>query len=841
MRRQWQGGPRGERGRAVHGLLGGLPILLVWALWTAVPAAAQQGSSIAIDGTLPGTQAETLSGPDYSIPASKGVVAGPNLFHSFSRFGLETGETATFTGPGGVARILSRVTGPEVSRIDGALRSEIAGASLYLINPNGVVLGENASLDIDGAFNATTADFVGFEDGGEFHARFPGRDSPLSMTPVRSFGFLSASPAPIQVDGSQLVSGEILISSLVGSVAFGQSVSLIGGDIEILGGSSAAGPGFIFTGGERLDIASLASPGTVEIVNVDPADPDSTSDLVVEALPGTPLVLGDVRVADGAALVTGGPPPILSLANTFVNGSGDVFIRANDLTLEDAEIRTVTTTPKTGGRVDIALTGDLLADGLGLDRTTGIVSGSGLRIEVQDPVGETLNSFKTTFVFADGPAEVVTIEEQNGDLVRIEHIAQGPGGEIKVDAENVSLLGGAKLSSSGVFGGDGGSIEVDARDTVTIAGTRQDGAVGGIFSNAEAGGDSGSIDVTAKALVLDDLGGLFGEVSGVDANGDSGRGGSIDVDVERLSIQGSGRIDTTTRSAGPGGEITIDADEWVRLSGRRNDFNFSSVTTFSLAEGSGPAGTIRITSPEITLTGGAGISTSAEGLGDGGVIDLRGNVITLRDASITSAADLGAAGDIYINGGPLVPGTLEIQKPADVSPGERLVLDRGVISTSATDGFGQGGDIVIDPQFVILRESLIIARAVGGQGGNIVIVAENLLADQDTVINADSSFGTNGKVEIRSTGEELRGDVETLPSTIPEVVDLLRERCAARRSGRAAGSFVLRGRDGLPSSPDDYLPAAHRIEETPAQVAIVSVREADAPVELVLGCRLPAS
>jgi hypothetical protein len=106
------------------------------------------------------------------------------------------------------------------------------------------------------------------------------------------------------------------------------------------------------------------------------------------------------------------------------------------------------------------------------------------------------------------------------------------------------------------------------------------------------------------------------------------------------------------------------------------------------------------------------------------------------------------------------------------------------------------------------------------------------------VINADSELSSNGNVVIATSGQELRGDASVLPSTIPDVVELLRERCAARRSGAAAASFVLRGRDGLPYSPDDYLPARHDLEAVDAErLATIPARDSEGPIELILGCR----
>src|SRR4051794_39684567 len=90
-------------------------------------------AGITTDGSL--GPVSTLSGPNFMVPSSLGRIAGGNLFHSFGQFGLGQGESATFSGPGSVHNILARVTGGQVSSIDGTIHSTIAGANLYLLNP----------------------------------------------------------------------------------------------------------------------------------------------------------------------------------------------------------------------------------------------------------------------------------------------------------------------------------------------------------------------------------------------------------------------------------------------------------------------------------------------------------------------------------------------------------------------------------------------------------------------------------------------------------------------------------------------------------------------------------
>ncbi len=135
-----------------------------------VPLSAQ----VITDGTV--GPATALAGPDFAIGADLGTQTGGNLFHSFQRFSIATGEIATFSGPSSANNVISRVTGGAVSDIDGTIRSTIPGADVFLINPAGLVFGPNASLDVQGSFHASSADYLGFADGTRYSAvAEPGR------------------------------------------------------------------------------------------------------------------------------------------------------------------------------------------------------------------------------------------------------------------------------------------------------------------------------------------------------------------------------------------------------------------------------------------------------------------------------------------------------------------------------------------------------------------------------------------------------------------------------------------------------------------------------------------
>ncbi len=151
------------------------PVLAVFSVVGAVSSPAQV--------TLDGSANPSFKGPapfeagNYDLRAELGRRAGPNLFHSFGKFSLRTGERATFSGPDGIERIISRVTGGARSDIDGTIASTIPGADFYFLNPAGVVFGPNASLDLQGSFHVSTADELRFADGAAFSATDPAASS----------------------------------------------------------------------------------------------------------------------------------------------------------------------------------------------------------------------------------------------------------------------------------------------------------------------------------------------------------------------------------------------------------------------------------------------------------------------------------------------------------------------------------------------------------------------------------------------------------------------------------------------------------------------------------------
>ncbi|NET49245.1 MAG: filamentous hemagglutinin N-terminal domain-containing protein, partial [Merismopedia sp. SIO2A8] len=128
-----------------------------------------------------------------------GITQSSALFHSFESFNIDADQRVYFANPEGIRAIFSRVTGNDVSDIFGTLGVD-GSANLFLANPNGIVFGEGAALDIRGSFFATTADAFVFEDGSQFSAVNPTLPPPLlslDITPGLQYG---PNPGPIDVE-----------------------------------------------------------------------------------------------------------------------------------------------------------------------------------------------------------------------------------------------------------------------------------------------------------------------------------------------------------------------------------------------------------------------------------------------------------------------------------------------------------------------------------------------------------------------------------------------------------------------------------------------------------------
>ncbi|HEY9832959.1 MAG TPA: filamentous hemagglutinin N-terminal domain-containing protein [Stenomitos sp.] len=255
MNRFWNGGLLTKGLQWATGAFGLVPIGL--AVFS-VPVLAQ----IVPDNTL-GTESSLVT-PNVNIrglPAERidgGAVRGSALFHSFSEFNVNNGQRVYFSNPAGIADIFSRVTGLNISNILGTLGVD-GGANLFLLNPNGILFGPNAQLDIQGSFLATTGSSFKFSDGSEFSATQPQAAPLLSIN------------VPLGLQWGTQPLGKINNAGNL-QVGSGQTLALHGSDVTSTGSLNAPGGTVMMLGDRiglldnaRINVSSATGGGTVLI------------------------------------------------------------------------------------------------------------------------------------------------------------------------------------------------------------------------------------------------------------------------------------------------------------------------------------------------------------------------------------------------------------------------------------------------------------------------------------------------------------------------------------------------------------------------------------------------
>lgn len=342
-----------------------------------------------------------------------------------------------------------------------------------------------------------------------------------------------------------------------------------------------------------------------------------------------------------------------------------------------------------------------------------------------------------------------------------------------MNASTVELQSAARITNTNTSpsGGQTGAIRIEAREVVTLSG-------GIIGAPGFGSGTTGHIEIVAPVLALGNRAIISTQNSSLSP------GGNISLQVSNLNVIGASFIDSGTVGNGQGGNIVVTSDS-VSLSGQG-----SGLFSNSHPGASGKGGDIQVRARQVQLSDRATITAQGSGTGDAGSI-----LITASDSFISNNSSVTTA-TTQSDGGNI---TLQV--------GRLVQLTDSQITTSVQGGLGNGGNITIDPQFVILSGSQILANAFGGNGGNIFITAGVFLVDPTSTISASSTFGVSGTVNVQTTVTNLSESVAPLSGEFVHTPELLQARCAARFQGGQYSSFVVAGRDGLPLEPGGLLPS----------------------------------
>ena len=509
-------------------------------------------------------------------------------------------------------------------------------------------------------------------------------------------------------------------------------------------------------------------------------------------------ILEDLEITDSALY-----------SDTFTSGDGgDLSIRAGSAIISDNSILETSTEGGNAGELSLDINGalsivesDLISDSKG--------KGNGGDVSI------TANSAIIDFSELAASAEqgiagnlVLDIEDNFLSLQsNFKSISgAGVGGDIVINANDISFLEGSAVDASVTNRGSAGDIRLIAEDasefrntTITTTAGNSSGGSGGTGGviNIRSGrfyaeesqlntrlsgiGNAGNIVLSTEGETRFLNTNFFSDVTG----GSVGSGGDIKITTGSLVFEGDS--DSTqgflSSSAGRGnaGNIKIVADNEVELTqlgdgsvaffstiqnggeGRSGDIEvIANSLTFSTSAlinglaigGEGSIGSIILDIEELAFFSGGGIFNDVVGAGTGGqVIIDAGDLVVENGAQLfTSTAGEGQAGNVLIN--------------ADNSVvvrgiGQNEIRSSSIFSSSERNASGSGGNITINSPYLLVEDSGVIngRTETSERGGNIVINVETLeLTNGGQLVTSTSGTGAAGDIQINdSTVVKLSG------------------------------------------------------------------------------------
>ncbi|MBD0363365.1 MAG: filamentous hemagglutinin N-terminal domain-containing protein, partial [Coleofasciculus sp. C3-bin4] len=531
-------------------------------LYCLIPVSLVQGQ-IASDGTLP-TNVTTSDNHNFTI--SGGSQVGGNLFHSFRELSVPTGGSAVFQNGTDVQNIISRVTGSSISNIDGLLKTD-GTANLFLLNPNGIIFGPNAELNIGGSFVASTANSLKFADGSEFSATNPSAPPLLTLNvPVG----LQYGPSPGRiVNQSKVTDSSGFPVGL--QVQPSKTLALVGGEVVLEGGNLNAPGG-------RIEVGSVARNS---LIRLNPTN--KGLDLSYEGVQN----FQDIHLSQGAVIDVSDPSGLV--------GSGDIQVQGRHVTLTDgSQISSITGGSISAGTVEVTA-----SETVELIGTSANVASNLNTVTLGDGNAGDLRIKTGQLIIRDG-AEVSAATYFG---------AAGQGGTLNVAAsKSVEVIGTgigregqlvpSTLRAASEGAGNAGDLTIatgklSVRDgaEVTVSGMR--------------GGAAGNLEVRANSIKLDNSGSLRAETA-------AGDRGSITLLTRDLQLRHGSAINTNASGAATGGNITINTDTLVALE--------DSDITANAVQGQG--GNIQINAQGAFLSSDSEITASSQ-RGINGTVEIR--------------------------------------------------------------------------------------------------------------------------------------------------------------------------------------------------------------------------
>lgn len=744
------------------------------------------------DATLPHPSIVRLEGKIQQIIG--GTEVGNSLFHSFDRFNIGTGETAFFDNALNIENIITRVTGGQISSIDGLIRAN-GTANLFLLNPNGMIFGENARLEIGGSFFGSTAEQLVFADGGVYSATQP--NAPPLLTVSVPIGLqLGLNPR-----GTLTNAGNLTVDTGQTLGIAGHSVTntgfLGGGTVQVASNNIAIREGGTMNGAALS--ASLAT-GTVvlqaenEISIEENVTGSAGNGLNLQA--GRSISIGSDRtlILNGGNLTariddervnpsdrtSGTSQFLMNPGSQLLSGGGNVSIESvnpgGTINTFEAQIDTSSTVGNPSGNIVLWATGDLNLGSLNTSIAVGFekagdvtVVGTEGSIWVWEPINaDTIASasLESPILEPSGIAGNIRLQAA-GDISVHSILSSGsPGGAISAIAGGrFQQLGDDSNLNSGTFGSQAGK---DITITATSIALRD-----GVFAQTWNSGTGGNLILNASDDIV-----LSQKAEVITTTFGSGNAGDITLNARRLTIRDIDELEpgnaglgssTDPNTSGNGGNVTIDVWDSIELVGNQPgavtpDVDrlstvplLANTGIFGFSLGTGKVGDITIDAGRLTIQDGAGISTAPSVLAEGGDITIEASEIFIQGlAGIgTTTFGLGNAGDLTIKGDRII-----------LTDGAILVTDTLPITRSLLDSLGQ-----LD---VIDEFTLNLLTAIGNSGtgdaGDLTVQTGNLSVRNGSVIGAATSTqGNGGRLRIEAT-DSVSVTGRTADATLPSAI-----------------------------------------------------------------------
>jgi filamentous hemagglutinin family protein len=747
----------------------GQRIMVIGWLFTVAAARPSLAQSISIDSSTP-TQLNGSNSCSGNCAITGGLRdgsgSGPNLFHSFDTFNVDAGSTVTFDNLSGVDNIFSRVTGASnLSNIAGTLKVD-GTANFFLLNPNGIVFGPNAQLDIQGSFLSSTASSVLFQGSSQFGAIAQMPSLLTINVPVGLQFGSSARPIEIQGNGHSLSynpDNTISRGPASGLIApSGKTLAFMGSGVTLAGGSVTAESG-------QIEIGSV---GANSLVNVTSTATGWNFDYAAVNR------FEDIQLADQSALDVSG------------HDAGSIHIQGRQISLSDGSAMLAQVLTAGGGQIALEASESVSLAGVDLSATAQMPTA----IYIEIASGAT----------GDGSSQLrlntPTLNLTAGGQIGLGMAGAGTSGRVDVSAQTITADNGANFGPSVLYTavlpafatgqpsatGQGGDLFISTEQLRLTNGAQ-------VVASTFDVGNAGRLSIEAQSI----------EASGFNAGGPSniasavevpfgGAGGSLDIRTDRLRVADGAQITVSTVSDNPAGNLTIHASDSIELKGS-GDRGRSGLFASSLFR-AGAGGNIEVNTQHLALLEGATI-----------------NVSNFASSPFGPPPGSGAAGDVMVVAGDVVlkDGSLIT---ADTVAGDRaninifsdsLVLRRGSNITTNATGTATGGNINIDTQALIAFEnSDITANAIDNFGGRVVVNAETILGTAyreqltaESDITASSALGPafSGSVELNTPDVDPTNGLTELPTGLA-AADQIVAACGQTQSN----TFVATGRGGLP-------------------------------------------